>query len=97
MSVRVRVVVMPRRDILDPQGEAVGKALHGLGYAEVKGARIGKVVALELEAPAGSSRAQLTARAEEMARKLLANPVVEDFALEWPDDDAGASSAGWKG
>ena len=63
----------------DPQGLAVLDALRHLGYNNVGAVRVGKVIDLELDAPdAEAARAQ----AEEMARRLLANPVIEQFDLE---------------
>jgi len=70
---RVDVVVLPKEEVLDPQGLAVLHALHSLGFTEVKQCRIGKVVRLEIE---GGPE-----RVEEMAKALLANPVTEDFAI----------------
>lgn len=78
---RCRVLVELRPDILDPQGKAVLRALHVLGYDEVRDARIGKVVTLELD---GRDRAQLEARVRELSAALLANPVIENFDVEWP-------------
>ncbi len=78
-AVRVHVTLKPV--VNDPQGLAVRDALHHLGYAGVAGVRVGKVVDLELEAP---DAAAATAQAEEMARRLLANPVIEQFDLEPP-------------
>jgi phosphoribosylformylglycinamidine synthase len=70
-----------RPDILDPQGKAVLHALHSLGYGEVSDVRVGKTIALSLE---GNDRAQLEIRVKAMAEQLLANPIVENFRIEWP-------------
>jgi phosphoribosylformylglycinamidine synthase len=76
---KARVYVMPKTGVLDPQGKAIAHALEGLGYETVKDVRAGKVIELELaETDPGRARAQ----AEEMARKLLANPVIESFRVE---------------
>jgi len=77
--VRARVFVKLKRGILDPQGTAVKRALEGLGYREVRDLRVGKVLELELEA---AEPVQARGRLEEMCRRLLANPVTEDFAVE---------------
>ena len=71
-----------KKGILDVQGTAVKRALEGLGFSEVTDLRVGKILELELEArdPAGAR-----ARLEEMCRKLLANPVMEDFTVEIVD------------
>jgi phosphoribosylformylglycinamidine synthase len=70
---------MLKTGVLDPQGKAIGQALHGLGFAGVGEVRAGKVIELELaETDAAAAKAQ----AEEMARKLLANTVIESFKVE---------------
>ncbi len=87
--IKARVHVSLRPVVLDPQGQAVGHSLVDLGYREVKSARVGKFIDLELDLPAGATdatdpavRAQLEARLREMAQKVFANPVLEDFAVE---------------
>ncbi len=76
---RARVFVRLKQGILDVQGKAVKRALEGLGFAEVKDLRMGKVLELELEVQdPGRARVRL----EEMCQKLLANPVTEDFTVE---------------
>jgi phosphoribosylformylglycinamidine synthase len=77
--VRARVFVRLKRGILDPQGSAVKRALEGLGYREVRDLRVGKMLELELE---GTDPGQARGRLEEMCRRLLANPVTEDFTVE---------------
>jgi phosphoribosylformylglycinamidine synthase len=73
------VTVMPKNGVLDPQGKAIGHALEGLGFAGVGEVRAGKVIELEL---AETDPAKAKAAAEEMARKLLANTVIESFKVE---------------
>ncbi len=73
----VRITLRP--SILDPQGKAVRHALHSLGYAAVADVRTGKLVELRIEA---GSREEAGRVAREAAEKLLANPVMEDFAVE---------------
>jgi phosphoribosylformylglycinamidine synthase len=76
---KATVTVMLKDGVLDPQGRAIGQALHHLGFGNVGEVRAGKVIELELaETDAGAARA----RAEEMARKLLANQVIERFTVE---------------
>lgn len=72
------VTVMLKDGVLDPQGKAIGQALAGLGFAGVGEVRAGKVIELEL-AETDPSRAQ--AAAEAMARRLLANTVIESFRV----------------
>jgi phosphoribosylformylglycinamidine synthase len=76
---KARVLVMPRAGVLDPQGKAIGQALHGLGFAAVREVRAGKVIWLDL---AATDEHAARAEAEAMARKLLANPIVEEFSVE---------------
>jgi phosphoribosylformylglycinamidine synthase subunit PurS len=76
--VKATVLVRPKPGILDPQGEAVESALEHLGFA-VSGARIGKVVDLEVSATdPGEARAQV----EQMCEQLLANPLIESYEIE---------------
>ncbi len=82
---RARVFVRLKRGILDPQGAAVKRALEGLGYREVRDLRVGRVLELELEsADPNAARGRL----EEMCRRLLANPVTEEFTVEIVEDGA---------
>ena len=73
------VTVMLKNGVLDPQGKAIGQALSGLGFAGVGEVRAGKVIELEL---AETDPAAARSQAEEMARKLLANMVIESFRVE---------------
>jgi phosphoribosylformylglycinamidine synthase PurS subunit len=76
--VRATVTVMLKQGVLDPQGKAIGHALNNLGYAAVGEVRAGKVFELEL-AETDPTRAH--AQAEEMARRLLSNTVIESFQV----------------
>ena len=75
---QLEIRVVPRAGLLDPPGKAIHHALHALEYAEVTDVRVGKAISLQLEAP---SEEAARARAEQMCRKLLANPVTEDFHI----------------
>lgn len=66
--------------VLDPQGKAVADTLSRMGYREVEGARIGKVIELDLEK--GLSTADAESRVKEMCEKLLANTVIESYRFE---------------
>jgi phosphoribosylformylglycinamidine synthase subunit PurS len=80
--VTVVVDVMPKPEILDPQGKAVSGALARLGFTGVDGVRQGKRFELQLEADAdGSLGADRLAAVEEMAATLLSNPVIEDYRV----------------
>jgi phosphoribosylformylglycinamidine synthase len=75
---RATVVVRPKQGILDPQGQAVETALEHLGFS-VAGARVGKVVDLEIDA---GDPAEARAQVERMCEQLLANPVMESYVVE---------------
>ncbi len=76
---KARVTIMPKNGVLDPQGKAIGHALASLGFDGVAEVRAGKVIELEL---AETDPAKAQAAAEEMARRLLANTVIESFRVE---------------
>ncbi len=75
----VRVYVTPRKGVLDPQGAAVAGGLKNLGFGGLGEVRVGKVIDLELHGVTDEAEALETGRA--MARKLLANEIVEDFEV----------------
>lgn len=76
---RLKVTVFPKTGVLDPQGKATERALAGLDFAGVGEVRVGKVMIVEL-AEADATKAK--SMGEEMARKLLANTVIESFIVE---------------
>jgi len=76
-SVRVDVAHLP--GIADPAGATVERALPALGYTNVRGVHIGKTIHLTIEAP---DAATATREVDEMCRRLLANPVIEDYRFE---------------
>ena len=76
---KARVTIMLKDGVLDPQGEAIRHALGGLGFSGVAGVRQGKVIELELSE---TDPAAARASAEEMARRLLANTVIESYRVE---------------
>jgi phosphoribosylformylglycinamidine synthase subunit PurS len=78
MIYTVQVKVMPLKDLLDPQGKAVVGGLQNLGIKNISDVRIGKHIDLQIEA---SSKEEALASAEEAAKKLLANAVMEYFEL----------------
>ena len=75
---RVVVDVMPKPEILDPQGKAVLGALPRLGFSGVSDVRQGKRFELEFE---GELTEQVLAEVRQMAETLLSNPVIEDFTI----------------
>jgi phosphoribosylformylglycinamidine synthase len=78
-SYEVRVEVGHRPGILDPQGGVIERALPALGYGNVSHVRVGKSIRLVVEA---ADEAAARAEVEEMCRRLLANPVIEDYTIE---------------
>lgn len=78
---RVVVEVMLKPEILDPQGQAIARALPALGFAGVRGVRQGKRFEVDLDADEETARSA----AEEMAATLLANPVIEEYRVRIED------------
>ena len=76
---RARVYVTLKPSVFDPQGRVVADALVTLGYQDVKDVRQGKFFEVSLE---GASAEQARATVEEVARKVLANPVIESYRVE---------------
>jgi phosphoribosylformylglycinamidine synthase PurS subunit len=77
MKARIHISLKP--GVLDPQGQAIGNALKGLGFAGVDEVRQGKLIELAL---ADTDPVLARARVEDMCRQLLANPVIENYAIE---------------
>ncbi|MGH2875387.1 MAG: phosphoribosylformylglycinamidine synthase subunit PurS [Solirubrobacteraceae bacterium] len=69
---RARVLVTPRAGILDPQGQAVERALPALGFTGVSNVRVGRLIELELDDPS---------RLPEICERLLTNPLIEDYEI----------------
>ena len=70
---RARVLIRPKEGILDPQGQAVERALPALGFEGVAHVHVGRMVELDIEDPSQLDR---------MCEQLLANPLIEDFEIE---------------
>lgn len=77
--ITARITVTLKNGVLDPQGKAIGGALAALGFAGVGGVRQGKVFDIELN---HDDRARAQAELAAMCEKLLANTVIEDYAVE---------------
>jgi phosphoribosylformylglycinamidine synthase PurS subunit len=75
---RVAIHIVPRQGILDPQGKAVSDALHALGFAMVREARVGRHLVLDVTASTAQDAEQ---QSRAMCDKLLANPVTEDYEI----------------
>lgn len=78
MTYTVQVKVMPLKELLDPQGKAVMGGLNNLGLNNIQDVRIGKNITLQIDAATPDTAKQI---AEDAARKLLANPVMEYFEV----------------
>jgi len=77
--VKANIYVTLKREVLDPQGDAVKRALGSLEFGGVRDVRVGKLIEIELDdREPGAAEAELRA----MCEKLLANPVIEDFRFE---------------
>ena len=75
---QLEIRVKPRPGLLDPQGKAIHHSLNSLGWEGVSDVRVGKAIYIELEADSAESAIEA---AEAMCRKLLSNPVTEDFEV----------------
>ena len=80
---KAKIVITPKKAVLDPQGKTVQTALEHMGYTGVVGVHVGKYIEIEL-AP-GTDRAAATAALNDAAHKFLSNPVIEDYRLEIVD------------
>ena len=78
---RANVYVTLKQEVLDPQGDAVRRALGSLGFEGVKTVRVGKLIEIEVDGDRAKAEGELRA----MCEKLLANPVIEDFRFELVD------------
>jgi len=87
--VRARVLIRPKAGILDPQGQAVERALPALGFGGVSHVHVGRLVELDVEDPA---------KLPAMCEQLLANPLIEDYEIvdhqDRPDADPLSQDAG---
>jgi phosphoribosylformylglycinamidine synthase PurS subunit len=81
---RARVLIRPKAGILDPQGVAVERALPALGFAGVANVHVGRLVELDVE-----DEGQL----DDMCRKLLANPLIEDYEIQAIDGAAAGAAS----
>lgn len=74
-----KVEVKLKPVVLDPQGKAVLSALHNLGYSDISDTRVGKLIELKLSE---QNREKAEEKIEQVCKKLLANPVIEDYTIE---------------
>jgi phosphoribosylformylglycinamidine synthase PurS subunit len=88
-TMKVKVLVMPKAAVLDPQGNAVRDAMRHLGMPEVRSVRIGKYMEIEVDGENG----ELESRLHALCRDLLSNPVIEDYELEKAEVPSSSSVA----
>ena len=77
---KAKIIITPKKAVVDPQGITVRKALEHMGYQDVTGVHIGKYIEIDL-AP-GTDKAAAQKALNDAAHKLLSNPVIEDYKLE---------------
>ena len=76
---KAKIIITPKKAVLDPQGKAVQNALEHMGYRGIKSVHVGKFLEIEIDGDDGeAARKSLS----EACRKFLSNPVIEDFKLE---------------
>jgi phosphoribosylformylglycinamidine synthase PurS subunit len=80
---KARVYVSFKTSVLDPQGQTIQGALNGLGHKSITGVRQGKFFEIELRP--GSIREEAAKEMDQIARDVLANPVMEDYRVEFLD------------
>lgn len=76
---KAKIIVTPKRAVLDPQGKTVQNALEHMGYEGVQAVHVGKYLEIELT---GNDKAAAQKKIDEACRKFLTNPVIEDYHLE---------------
>jgi len=79
MKFRAEIDIMPRKELLDPQGKAVTSSMKNIGLPQIDNVRIGKHITLEIEA---NDEAEAKAKVEEACKKLLANQIMESFTFD---------------
>jgi phosphoribosylformylglycinamidine synthase len=88
---KARIMIRLKPTVLDAQGAVVKSALHSLGFEGVRDVHVGKYVEVDLDPAAGEEETQ--AAVEAMCRKLLANPVIEQYAISMSPDSAAPGEA----
>ncbi|MGO8995443.1 MAG: phosphoribosylformylglycinamidine synthase subunit PurS [Polyangiaceae bacterium] len=82
---KATVLVRLKTEVLDPQGDAVRRALGKLGFEGVQGVRVGKLIEIEIDEKIHTeAKAELAKRLAKMADEMLANPVIEDYEVVLP-------------
>ena len=76
---KAKIIVMPKKAVLDPQGKTVQSALEHMGYSGITAVHVGKYLEIELD---GADKETASRQLNEAAHKFLSNPVIEDYKLE---------------
>ena len=76
---KAKIIVMPKKTVLDPQGKTVKHALESMNFTGIKDVRVGKFMEIELE---GGNKVELQKKINEACHKLLSNPVIEEYTFE---------------
>jgi phosphoribosylformylglycinamidine synthase PurS subunit len=79
ISMKAKIIVRLKQTVHDPQGEAIFQAFQHMGYSKVNHVRQGKIFDIEV---AGKKAADVRSLLEELARKVLANPIIEEYVIE---------------
>lgn len=75
---KAKIIVTPKKAVLDPQGKAVQNALEHMGHTGIRAVHVGKYLEIEIDGDKESVRRQI----DEACHKLLSNPVIEDYRFE---------------
>jgi len=76
---KAKIIITPKKAVLDPQGKTVQNALEHMGYSGIQAVHVGKYLEVEL---AGADKEALRRQMDEACHKFLSNPVIEDYKLE---------------
>jgi phosphoribosylformylglycinamidine synthase len=76
---KAKIIVMPKKTVLDPQGKTVKQALESMNFRGIKDVRVGKFMEIEFE---GGNKAELQKAIDEACQQLLSNPVIEEYTFE---------------
>ena len=76
---KAKIIITPKKAVLDPQGKAVQNALEHLGYQGITGVHVGKYLEVELN---GADKESARQKIDEACHRFLSNPVIEDYKLE---------------
>ncbi|MDG1890199.1 MAG: phosphoribosylformylglycinamidine synthase subunit PurS [Verrucomicrobiota bacterium] len=78
---KAKIIITPKKAVLDPQGKAVLNALEHMGYDGIEDVHVGRFLELEL----CGDKASMESKIEEACHRLLSNPVIEDYRVEWEE------------